>query len=176
MKHAIAFALGIFLSLSSHASAAEKCYEQVTVPAHWVCSNTDSKSADFSEGCYMEPQTVKNVEVACPPKEAEWVNGSPLLSQTQVCSALDMKVSKIDGTICKSREIKDGGTVVEGRSGSSKFQSSPGACRDSPCDTISYRVLGYETSNTVYLCWNASGRRDYDPTDGVSHYACIDKD
>lgn len=174
MKYSVLIAFGVLTSLSSHANAANKCYEKVPVPAHWQCTDSDSKSADFTEGCIWQPDSVKDVEVQCPPPQAMWVPGSPVLSQAQICSALAMKPAKINGDVCKSREKSDGGTYAEGRSGSSLFETSPGACRDNICDTISYRVLGRESSGLVYTCWDATGRRDYDPTDGVSHYACIE--
>lgn len=160
--------------LAGGANAADKvCYESELVPAHYECSGSDSKSADFTEGCTMVPDYVKQTPVECP-KEAIWVAATAFQSATTVCSARNMRVSNIDGAICQSAE-QSVGTEAPGLSGNRYVVSALECNRNNRCDTYSSRMLGYNYSGTIYACWKSGQRKDYDPTDVVRRYACIER-
>jgi hypothetical protein len=168
MKLMRMLSLAIFaIAANGTAHAAGTCYENKVVPAHYTCSSSDSNSADFTEGCRYEPDTVKEVEVECP-KEAVWVPASATASAAATCNAKNMAVSSIDGAVCKSRE--QAGTYAALNNPNTLFNPWGVNCREWNCETIGNRV---GMSAPFYTCWEQGDRQDFDPSDLVTHYACI---
>jgi hypothetical protein len=168
MKLMCMLSLGMFFGTGPGTTyAAEVCYENRLVPAHYACQGNDSNSADFTESCTYAPDTVEEVEVECP-KEAIWVPASATASARDTCNARDMAVSSINGAMCKSRE--QAGTYASLNNPETVFNPWGSNCRESLCETIGSRV---GMSTAFYTCWEEGDRQDFDPSDLVTHYACI---
>jgi hypothetical protein len=172
LKLSVATAILSFVAFGA-ANAAEVCYEDVRIPAHYDCNGSSSKSADFTTGCRQYPDEIKKVEVECPPRPAVWLPAGPLKSQTEVCKAAGMVITDIDGIVCGSRERKRNGTIIERASTETYFGNCRHTSDSAPCQTIGSRVLGNDNfSGIMYLCWNPGDRKDYDPSDAVNEYPC----
>lgn len=169
MRWMCVLSFGMFFTASVTASAAEICYENKLVEAHYTCSDSDSSSADFTESCTYAPDEVQQVEVECP-KEAVWVPTSASVSAKDTCSAKNMAVSSINGAMCKSRE--QAGTYASLNNPNTVFNPWGANCRESLCETIGSRV---GMSTAFYTCWEDGDRQDFDPSDLVTHYACIER-
>lgn len=143
------------------------CYDEVYVPETVSCSKDNRENfADFSNGgCSVIPAKIQQVEVACP---ASWI---PVVSMTethsQACARVGMAVGNVEGAVCQSRE-QSRGTMPALLDAKTEWRAN---CRyDSPCQTYGGR-MGV-ASGKFYSCWSASQRRDYDPTDRLTHWAC----
>ncbi|MBY3157239.1 hypothetical protein HFO56_33480 [Rhizobium laguerreae] len=114
MSRFTAFALACAVSVLSSvgaAHAAEKCYKDVAVAAKIACTNSNSVSADFTNGCKFVAAHVEKQEIACP--VGKWVNVTAdtkmgkkgaLVSQAQVCAQAGLVPYNINGKICASGE------------------------------------------------------------------------
>jgi hypothetical protein len=102
-------ALTTLIALNGAAAAAEKCYDDVNVPAAWTCSGSSSRSADFTNGCKFVAAHTEKVEKECPKPTARWVSVlsphnalSTDVSQSTVCAWKGLRPSNINGAICAS--------------------------------------------------------------------------
>lgn len=172
--------------------SAEKCYEDVYVPASFECATTNSKSADFTNGCKPVSAHYEKKEIECP--TARWVNviadtrvrldGTPV-THSQMCAKYGMKPAVSEGKICASGErparqgngwesiiykygTKGGGN---GNVGGDKFED------------VQYQYGGYSGGDNGYdqpiqnyrgtMCYNYSmGRKNHTPEDAVIAVFC----
>ena len=104
-------ALTTALLCSGSAMAAEKCYEAVLVPASMSCSTSNSKSADFTNGCKPVDAHYEQKEIEC--QVGRWVNiiaetkigtYGDHVTQAQACAAYGLKSYNINGKTCASGE------------------------------------------------------------------------
>ncbi|MBY3432910.1 hypothetical protein HFN89_01800 [Rhizobium laguerreae] len=114
MSRFTAFALACAVSVLSSvgaAHAAEKCYKDVAVAAKIACTNSNSVSADFTNGCKFVAAHVEKQEIACP--VGKWVNVTAdtkmgkkgaRVSPAQVCAQAGLVPYSINGKVCASGE------------------------------------------------------------------------
>ncbi|MCS4089317.1 hypothetical protein [Rhizobium sp. BK176] len=122
----------IVLGAPTASQAAGICYGTRDVAAGWVCSKTDSKSADFTHGCIFVAAHKETYEVPCPPPPAAWAPAfeSSLVGLSSVkkisCQSANMgSPTSINGFECKSRNLPNGGAYsyeMQGMSGGSNEQ------------------------------------------------------
>ncbi|MCV9963644.1 hypothetical protein OIU34_17225 [Pararhizobium sp. BT-229] len=103
----VAVAIATFAAVGG-AMAAEKCYKDVAVPSGLSCSDSSSKSADFTTGCKIVPAHTEKVETAC--EVGRWVNvagtrvssAGTVITHSQACAAHGLQPYNINGNICAS--------------------------------------------------------------------------
>lgn len=97
--------------IGTNSMAAEKCYEDVYVPAAMTCSDTSSKSADFTNGCKEVAAHYEQKEIEC--QVGRWVNiiadtrignKGAAITQSEACAVYDLKPYNVNGKICASGE------------------------------------------------------------------------
>ena len=95
------------------ALAAEKCYKTVDVAEKLTCAATDSRSADFAEGCQIDGGGTEEVEIPC--AKGRWVNvtintwDSPSnlwTNQQAQCEKKGMNASTYQGYRCASGRFR----------------------------------------------------------------------
>lgn len=105
----LALATTVVSAISAH--AAEKCYDDVYVPAEMTCNGNNSKSADFTSGCTEVAAHYEKKEIDCP--VGRWVNviadtrmtqTGTQITQAQACAVYDLKPHNINGKVCASGE------------------------------------------------------------------------
>lgn len=175
-KSFLAIAASGFFSLAASAYAADKCYEDVPVPATWNCGTTASKSADFTTGCKLEPARVDQKEVECP---GQWVNvTAPWASQAVICSRAGLSPAKIDGAICASgfaRPTSGTGYNRINYQFGTKGSAGVGGTKMKQQEMVGWEGgsdNGYEYHTYYYYCWGAGRNNDYSEGDVAVAMAC----
>jgi hypothetical protein len=163
-RHAFWFLLAI--AAAGSASADEKCYTTVNIPAGWTCAQSNSKSADFTNGCYLATAHQEQVEIACPVPQGGWAH--PFASD--LVQGLDIRKlscknagfgepTTISGHICQSKNMPNGGGWVYQEEYLSQGQN--------------------EQVRRNYYCFASRGTANtVDPSEGdrVTMYACAAKE
>jgi hypothetical protein len=153
----------IVIGATGTSHAAGVCYGTRNVPEGWVCSTTDSKSADFTHGCVIAPAHVETYEVPCPPPPAAWAPAfeSSLVGLSSVknisCKTANMgSPTSINGMECKSRNLPNGGAYsyeLQGMSGGSNEQITRDFyCFSSKSAVPTKGVPSQNDRTTYYAC------------------------
>ncbi|MCZ7860787.1 hypothetical protein O9X98_05160 [Agrobacterium salinitolerans] len=168
----------LFLAIQSGALAAEKCYEDVPVPASVNCNGSTSKSADFASGCKYTPATVEKKEIECP-VSLSWVNADGKTSQSATCAAAGLKPGSLDGQVCAAGERRPseglGASSINyrfGKWGSGGGKGGTTAQFYSRTTTTGNRDDRVTKTISNYYCWSSGNKRDYDSTDIAVAYVC----
>ncbi|NTF17918.1 hypothetical protein G6L37_05845 [Agrobacterium rubi] len=162
MKHML-LAISLTVMGTSSAFAAEKCYEQVPVPAHMACPEVAvGKSVDFVQACQYVPARIQELEVEC---QGKWINvAAEAITHAQACSAAGLHTTNIDGQICASGERRpatgEGAGSISYRHGRSG--GGEGGGTSSVTDTLQGKSF----------CYSSDQERNAGDTDRVVAYAC----